>query len=74
MSTIFKVIKVNYYEKGAFIIGDHCIYAESHTVAYKISGKWILDLSKKEKLSRESLETFDLLAELLETVESFEKG
>lgn len=81
MSTIIKVIRVNHDEKGTFIMGNDCIYAECQTkkgkawsvVAYKMAGKWILDLSKRKKLRVECLETFDLLAELLETVETFEK-
>lgn len=73
MSAIIKVIRVNHDEKGAFIMGNDCIYAENMTVAYKIESKWIIDLSKREKLSVECLETFDLLAEWLETVETFEK-
>jgi hypothetical protein len=74
MSTIIRLIKVNPNDKGAFIVGKDVIYANNLVIAYKISAKWVLDLSKREKLSPESLETFDLLAELLETVESFEKG
>ena len=71
MSTIIRLIKVNPNEKGAFIVGKDVIYAEKLVIAYKISGKWVLDLSKREKLSAESLETFEALVELLETVESF---
>lgn len=72
MSAIIKIIRVNHDEKGAFIMGNSCIYAENMTIAYKIEGNWIVDLSKREKLSAECLETFDMLAELLETVETFE--
>jgi hypothetical protein len=72
MSTIFKVIKVHHHEKGAFIMGDDCIYADNFIVAYKINGRWVLDLSKREKLYPEYWGTFDLLKEWFNSIETFE--